>query len=160
LAQLGGIAVQARTGRRGPSGVLVVDDQEAIRDLLCLALPRYGLRVWVAGDGPTALALFERHREQINLALVDLHMPGMCGPEVAVALHEVAPELPCCLVSGNFEGAPPDLGGCCCLIAKPFSPAAIATACVACLRSTGRVSLDDSVAGEALFGDQTGGAHL
>ena len=60
--------------------ILVVDDEQPIRELLTKFLTLRGYRVSTAQDGPTALALAERERPQ--LIVLDIHMPGMNGVEV------------------------------------------------------------------------------
>ncbi|MBN2122720.1 MAG: response regulator [Deltaproteobacteria bacterium] len=65
-----------------PSGtecVLVVDDEEILRDLAMQTLFKYGYRVLLAADGESALELYEQHREEVSLVILDLIMPGMGG---------------------------------------------------------------------------------
>jgi CheY-like chemotaxis protein len=81
-------------------GLLVVDDDVLVRTLLDVALRRHGFAVWVAADGPEALQLYARHRHRIDLALLDVYMPGMSGPQVLRALRAVNPTLRGCLMSG------------------------------------------------------------
>lgn len=60
--------------------ILVVDDNDDNRGILCALLQARGHRVLEARDGPTALALLERERP--DLVLLDVMMPGMDGWEV------------------------------------------------------------------------------
>jgi CheY-like chemotaxis protein len=68
------------------STVLVVDDDVDFLDALhqMLAIPGYG--VLRATDGLTAIRLIEEHRELIDLAIVDLALPGMNGFEIIGAV--------------------------------------------------------------------------
>jgi CheY-like chemotaxis protein len=68
----------------GPT-VLVVDDDEAIREMLVLALELDGYRVLQAADGRAALEVFAQ--EQVDLVTLDVMMPGMDGWQVADALR-------------------------------------------------------------------------
>jgi two-component system KDP operon response regulator KdpE len=82
-------------------GVLVVDDQPAIRHILRLSLERQGIPVWGAADGETALELFREQREAIGLVLLDVRLPGMSGPETLRTLRDLDAALPCCFMSGG-----------------------------------------------------------
>jgi two-component system cell cycle response regulator DivK len=65
--------------------VLVVEDDEKSRRLLCDVLAFHGFDVLAAETGETALAL--AHREPPDAALVDIFLPGMNGYDVLVALR-------------------------------------------------------------------------
>jgi two-component system response regulator RegX3 len=60
--------------------ILVVEDEESFSDALGFMLRKEGFTVSLAGTGPEALAVFER--EQIDLILLDLMLPGMSGTDV------------------------------------------------------------------------------
>jgi len=74
---------------RAPA-VLVVDDEEALRDLLRSALSSLGCTVETAPDGAAAAALFRT--TPFDLVLLDLHMPGLSGPETARILRGIERE--------------------------------------------------------------------
>ena len=67
-------------------GVLVVDDDPHVRNLLGLALPRFGFTAWLAAGAEEALALSREHRGEVALALLDVVMPGPDGPATLLAL--------------------------------------------------------------------------
>lgn len=78
--------------------VLVVDDQELVRDVLSHLVEALGHRPMVARSGAEAL---ERARaEPFDLLLTDVYMPGMSGPALAAALRAERPDLPVVYVSG------------------------------------------------------------
>jgi len=85
-------------GARGT--VMVVDDEELVRDVLCRMLEEIGYRTVGAPDGPTALDAVRNTGQHIDAVLLDLTMPGMGGRAVLSALHEVRPGLPVILCSG------------------------------------------------------------
>ncbi len=85
----------------GRTGVLVVDDEVHIRQMLQIALPRQGFDVWLAASGREAVDLYRRHRNMIGAALLDIRMPGLSGPETLQALREIDPELPCSFMTGD-----------------------------------------------------------
>jgi len=68
-----------QTVRRGTETILLVDDEELLRDLGEQILTRHGYMVLKAQDGETALKLYEEKKDKIHLILLDLIMPGMGG---------------------------------------------------------------------------------
>lgn len=82
-------------------GVLIVEDEEGIRKLLALALPRHGFAVWVASDGDTAVRIYVEFRASIDVALLDVQMAGCDGPQTLAALQTVAPDVRACFMTGN-----------------------------------------------------------
>jgi CheY-like chemotaxis protein len=85
-----------------PPGVLLVDDEPSVRDVLRIALGQVGFRVWAAASGAMAVALFEANRAGIDVALLDVRLPGMDGPQTMAALRRLEPGLPCCFMSGSL----------------------------------------------------------
>lgn len=83
-------------------GVLVMDDTASIRQLLGEALRRRGFAVWLAEDGAAAVEACRRHREHIDLILMDVRMPGLDGPQALAAIRLFCPRVPCCFMSGDF----------------------------------------------------------
>ena len=67
--------------------ILVVEDDEDIRESLELILARHGYEVRVARDGVDAMQQIRTHGRP-GLILLDLRMPRMNGEELAAALHE------------------------------------------------------------------------
>lgn len=75
---------------QGSETILLVEDNEAVRELLRSILQGNGYTVLVAGDGGAALQIGEQHQSPIHLLISDVVMPGMDGRELAsrlVALH-------------------------------------------------------------------------
>jgi CheY-like chemotaxis protein len=103
------------TSRRlpGPSpkrldrGILLVDDQGDLRNLLCRALEIEGYSVWEARDGEEALDVAEAEGNRIQLLLTDLRMPGMDGYELARELTRRRPDIRVLYMSGYSENLPP-----------------------------------------------------
>jgi CheY-like chemotaxis protein len=83
------------------SEVLAVDDEPAVLRLLALALPPLGFAVRVAGGGREAVEVYRRHRENIDLVLLDVQMPGLDGPQTLTALQAVRPDVRCAFMSGH-----------------------------------------------------------
>jgi CheY-like chemotaxis protein len=89
------------TGSR-PPGVLIVDDDLAVRTLLNLVLREHGFAVWQTADGCKALKAYQGHRDDIDLVLLDVRMPGLDGPQTLAALHQLNPQLRCCFMTGDW----------------------------------------------------------
>lgn len=85
----------------GHEGILLVEDEVAVREIAQAALTGLGYRVFPATNGLAALQVWEAHRHEISLMLTDLVMPdGMTGRDVAVRLRESDPRLPIIYMSG------------------------------------------------------------
>lgn len=81
--------------------ILIIDDDDAIRDMLALYLRTQGYLVASAADGSTGLARCAQTRP--TLVMCDLRMPGMDGLEVLEALNRDYPGLPVIVVSGTGD---------------------------------------------------------
>jgi CheY-like chemotaxis protein len=83
--------------------ILVVDDDDPIRESIRLALDTIGIEVVPAESGERALEAFGR--TAFDGAIVDLMMPGMNGLDTIRALRARAPDLPVIAVSGSLMQA-------------------------------------------------------
>jgi len=83
--------------------VLVIDDEQMVRESMADILSEVGLHVLTAADGPTGIQLFCTHVQNLKLVLLDLSMPGMSGEEVFYQLRAIDPDIPILLVSGYSE---------------------------------------------------------
>jgi CheY-like chemotaxis protein len=81
--------------------ILIVDDEEAIRDIADAILTSAGYRVLTAADGSAALRIVLA--EPVDLLFTDIIMPGMSGYELAMAAKRIRPELRVLYTSG-FPG--------------------------------------------------------
>lgn len=95
----------ALDGRDGlPRGhgelVLVVDDEESIRDVTGLTLKAFGYRVLLAKDGAEAVALYAQQTQQIAVVLTDMMMPVMDGPTAIRELRRINPNVKVIMASG------------------------------------------------------------
>jgi two-component system, cell cycle sensor histidine kinase and response regulator CckA len=84
----------ALTASKGKETILIVEDEAPLRSLVRTVLRRQGYEVLEADSGAAALVVWEKHRDQIDLLLTDMVMPGgMSGKELAERLRETAPQL-------------------------------------------------------------------
>lgn len=73
---------------------LVVEDERSNYNLLSIMLrPSRAKLIW-ARDGNEAIALFEQHKDDIHLVLMDIRLPGLNGYEVTKHIKQIRPELP------------------------------------------------------------------
>jgi PAS domain S-box-containing protein len=98
------------TGKHGPADsegrpflALVVDDEEVVRQLARAMLGARGWSVCEAEDGPTALELYRERADEIDVVLLDVQMPGMCGAEVFEELKAIDADVRVVLTSGYDE---------------------------------------------------------
>src|SRR5438045_2320111 len=71
---------------RGTETILVVEDDQMVRDLTCATLRRYGYQVIAAANAGEALLVSEKHQSPISLMITDVVMPQMGGRELAERL--------------------------------------------------------------------------
>jgi PAS domain S-box-containing protein len=111
--------------------VLVVDDEEVVRNLARAALERRGYIVLTASNGQEAIEVLHQHRDRVSIVLLDLTMPVMSGEETLGRLRKVRPDIPVVLTSGYSEIEAMRLfggKGLAGFIQKPYPPARLAEA--------------------------------
>ncbi len=113
---------------RSSGTVLVVDDEEAVRNVLGRTLQKCGLSVIMANDGREAVERFREHSPKIAAVLLDLAMPGIGGLEALVEMRKIRPDARIILSSGysavdvaaRLEGQ--EVDG---FLQKPYEPDAL-----------------------------------
>lgn len=103
--------------------ILIIDDEEAIRDAMSQVLTREGYEVKEAREGREGLELFQR--ENFHLVFLDLKLPGMKGLDVLSRMKEVSPETPVIIITGysSIESAVEAMKrGAYDYMPKPFTP--------------------------------------
>ena len=88
---------------KGRGTVLLVEDEEMLRQMADNMLTRLGYQVLPAKDGVEALEIFKKHRQEIRVVLSDLSMPRMNGWETLAALRQIRPDIPVVLASGHDQ---------------------------------------------------------
>jgi len=78
---------------RGHELVLVIDDEEAIRQVACDILGSYGYRVRLAVDGEDGVAVYRQLAGQVDLVILDMVMPKQGGRETFLKLQEIDPRV-------------------------------------------------------------------
>jgi DNA-binding response OmpR family regulator len=80
--------------------VLVVDDEEDLRDIMRRMLERRGFDILVAGDFESAIAICRDHEGAIDVLVTDLGLPGDSGGDLSRAAVALRPEMGVVYVSG------------------------------------------------------------
>jgi len=80
--------------------VLLVEDEEMLRNMAAAMLTLLGFAVLEAKDGVEAVEVFRQRQNEISCILCDLTMPRMNGWETLTALRKLAPDIPVILTSG------------------------------------------------------------
>jgi signal transduction histidine kinase/CheY-like chemotaxis protein len=85
---------------QGTGGILLVDDEEALRHLGAHTLTKAGYRVEVAASGEESLEKYRAMADQIDLVVMDLGMPGMGGHQALKAILEINSQAKVVIASG------------------------------------------------------------
>jgi hypothetical protein len=103
--------------------ILLVEDEESLRELARRILCRNGYKVSVAATGPDAVRRACDPGEPIDLLLTDVIMPEMLGHQVAARVREVRPAVPVLYMSGYGQAvlATQEAGGRADILDKPFT---------------------------------------
>jgi PAS domain S-box-containing protein len=83
--------------------VMLVEDEELLRDLGVMMLESDGYRVLAARDGVEAVEIFEDHADEIGLVVCDLGLPRMGGRDVFLRMKEIKPNVRAIVASGYLE---------------------------------------------------------
>jgi len=95
----------ARTEWQGSGTVLVVEDEEAVRDVAEQILRDFGFATIPAVDGREALDIMERTGNNVTAVLLDISMPRIGGQETLRRIRAMRPDLPVIMMSGYTEEA-------------------------------------------------------
>jgi two-component system, cell cycle sensor histidine kinase and response regulator CckA len=109
----------------GSETILLIEDEEALLEIVRLMLETNGYTVLSARDGIEAANAYKQHQQEIDIVLTDMGLPGMTGMEVFKKLKEVDPQVKVIAASGFFEPdvkTKMDKDGAKGFIQKPYSP--------------------------------------
>jgi PAS domain S-box-containing protein len=123
---------EATAYRRAPRGgtVLVVEDEDALREVTKRIFTRNGYNVITAANGPQALNIARDYPDEIHLLVTDVVMPHMLGKEVAEKMRLIRPDIRVLFMSGYARPVLASQGRLepnVALVEKPFSEAELMT---------------------------------
>ncbi|MGH2905250.1 MAG: response regulator transcription factor [Solirubrobacterales bacterium] len=137
--------------------VLVVDDEEIVRDVVVRYLERSGYRTLETGDGGVARRLIEEHEHELALVVLDLMLPTIDGLELCGWIRGRG-DLPVIMLTARSEETDRIVGlelGADDYLGKPFSPRELTARVRSVLRRSGgeRGSSGDAIGGPIAFGE-------
>ena len=121
---------------RGTEHILVMDDEESIRDFIARSLQQLGYKVVSVASGRAAIAAFQSNEKGFDLVLLDMILPDISGSEVFAKIREIRPDAPVLVMSGySPAGRVQGLlaAGRSSFIQKPFTVSELAFRIRACL---------------------------
>jgi CheY-like chemotaxis protein len=87
----------------GKENILIVEDEPKLLDTLQSAIISYGYTVLVASDGESALSIFDEHKTEIDLVLLDQGLPKLLGDQVFKYLKKANPQIKVIFMSGFID---------------------------------------------------------
>jgi CheY-like chemotaxis protein len=127
-----GVSLQADPGKcpRGTETILLVEDDQQVRQLVRMTLRFFGYEILEAGNGVDAIQMWERHGARVSLLFTDMVMPGgFTGLELARRLRQFKPGLKVLISSGyaiDLLGREGELPPGTRFLAKPYDPKSLA----------------------------------
>jgi two-component system cell cycle sensor histidine kinase/response regulator CckA len=109
----------------GHGTILLVEDEKNMLDLLEKTLVRHGYRVLAAADGKTALNIYRRSKEAIDVVLLDIGLPKVAGRDVLLKIKNENPDVKVVVASGYLEPklkSEIDRAGVKYFLSKPYRP--------------------------------------
>lgn len=124
--------------------ILVIDDEEDVRDVVHAVLERRGINVLSAADGPAGVRMYREHSNTVDAVLLDLNMPGMSGEAVFRELKRIKADVRVVLSTGYSEQEAAsqfrqsEIAG---FIPKPYTASALLARLGAALRDDERIGV-------------------
>jgi two-component system cell cycle sensor histidine kinase/response regulator CckA len=84
----------------GDTSILVADDDDVIRGLVTTLIEKSGYSVFEAADGSEAVDKFREHRDEIDLLVFDVRMPGKDGKQAYDEIRQIRPDIKVLFISG------------------------------------------------------------
>jgi CheY-like chemotaxis protein len=100
-----GITVPASEPVGGSETILIVEDEQSLREMTRESLEIAGYRVLEATDVYDAIRIAEQHQEDIHMLVTDMVMPKMSGPAMAQKVREIRTGIPVLYVSGHTDSS-------------------------------------------------------
>ena len=104
--------------------LLIIDDEDAVRETTRRLLERHGFHVLAADSGPAGLEIVADEAACIDLVLLDLSMPSMSGNEVLAELRRLRPDVKVVIITG-YAAADVDVEGAAGILQNPYDVAVL-----------------------------------
>jgi two-component system, cell cycle sensor histidine kinase and response regulator CckA len=121
------LRAERKPSPKGSETILLVDDEDGVRQLVCAVLRSHGYNVLEAGNGGAALAAYDKNGHKIDMVLTDVVMPQMNGFDLARQLAARAPALKILYMSGYRDNPGDAAAGEAprAFLHKPFTPSGL-----------------------------------
>ena len=103
--------------------ILIVDDEEMIRDIASMVLKKAGFDILLAENGESGVELYKQHHQEISLVLLDINMDGLSGYDTLRAMREINENILCVFSSGEIierDNLPDDIKYNSFILQKPY----------------------------------------
>ena len=97
------VVEQAQTMPQGTETILLIEDEEDLRDQQASVFKQYGYEVLVGKDGQEGWKTFEREWERVDVVLLDLSIPNLSGQEVLAQMFTLNPDVKVILSTGYTQ---------------------------------------------------------
>ncbi len=103
--------------------VLVIDDESGVLGSVGRILTKFGFKPLLALDGVEGMQLLEAHLDEVDVVVLDWHLPAQSGQKTLTELLQRRPDLRVVLATGDHDAelSPDDRAHIACLLLKPFS---------------------------------------
>jgi signal transduction histidine kinase len=88
---------------RGTENILIVDDEDTVRNTISLMLKNLGYQVYLASSGMEAIEMYQRHKAEIDLIILDIIMPQMDGQQTYIQIMRINPDVKVLICSGYSQ---------------------------------------------------------
>ncbi len=109
----------------GTEKILLVEDEDFLRNMLRLTLESKGYKVYTASDGIAAIEIYKSHKLEIDLVITDFGLPGMTGMDEFKKLTALNPEIKVVITSGFLDRDVKNkllMDGAKAILLKPYQP--------------------------------------
>jgi len=113
------VRAEEAVGKKSAETILIIDDEEIVREVLASQLSRSGYRLLFGTNGKDGLEVFRQERDEISLILLDISMPDMSGREMLPIVRGLSPEVKVIILTG-FAADETRFPGAQAVIQKPF----------------------------------------
>jgi DNA-binding NtrC family response regulator len=90
---------------QGHETILLVEDDDSVRELTAIILGSHGFEILEAASGEQAEAVMAREGDRVDIVLSDIVLSGISGPHLVERLHRTWPQLPVVFMSGYADDA-------------------------------------------------------
>ncbi len=94
---------EVETIKEGTETILIIEDEDALRELLAELLEIKGYKVYKAEDGYTGVELYKKYSQSIDVVISDIGLPKLSGEEVFETIHNHNPSVKVILASGFID---------------------------------------------------------